>query len=57
MVWFLNALDDYEFASDELKKKKTVIRINLMNSICMCLKTLRSRTDNLVNSRDYISPE
>ena len=57
MVWFMNALDNVEFADDELHKKKTLVKINMMNSICMCLKDLRNRTNNMIDSRHYIEPQ
>ena len=53
----MNALDNVEFADDELHKKKTLVKINMMNSICMCLKDLRNRTNNMIDSRHYIESQ
>ena len=57
MVNILNILDNVEFMDDEHKRKKTVLRINMANSICMCLKELRARTNNMIDSRHYFEPE
>ena len=53
----METLDNFEFANDELKQKRTILRINFMNALCMILKELRSRTNNMIDSRDYLTPE
>ena len=57
MVQILDRLDKFDFTNDELQKKKRILRVNFINALCMSLRDLRSRTNNMIDSRDYLPPE